>query len=147
MAHKFFLNFKQSWITRRGAKVEGPGFNKTHKVHPGTRKCYEYVIKDKEDVIPDMVQLAPVRHRQHPWLFGPATKLSSRSIIYPCNRGKCEVPCACLLCQKKYQKCRAGPFMWVPGVQAVLREPFRLSWVPPYRLQELLQHHVSLASF
>ena len=38
-------------------------------------------------------------------------------------------------------------FMWVLGVQVVFREPFRLSWVPPYRLQELLQHHVSLASF
>ena len=89
--------------------MEGPGFNKTYKVHPGTRKCYKYVIKDTADVNPDIVQLAPVRHHQHAWLFGPATKLSTRSIIYPCNRGKCEVPCACLLCQKKYQKCRAGP--------------------------------------
>ena len=109
MAHKFFLNLKQSWITRRGARVEGPGFNKTYKVHPGTRKCYKYVIKDTADVNPDIVQLAPVRHHQHAWLFGPATKLSSRSIIYPCNRGKCEVPCMCLLCQKQYQKCRVGP--------------------------------------
>ena len=89
--------------------MEGPGFNKTQKVHPGTKKCYEYVIKDEEVTNPDIVQLAPVNHCQHPWLFGPATKLSSRSIIYPCNRGKCVVPCVCLLCQKQYQKCRVGP--------------------------------------
>jgi uncharacterized C2H2 Zn-finger protein len=106
MAHKFFLQFKRSWITRRGAKLEG--FVKTGKVHPGTGKCYEYVIKDIEEANPESVQVAPVHHRRQPWLFGPATRLSSRSIVYPCNRGKCSVPCPCLLCRKKHPRCRAG---------------------------------------
>ena len=109
MAHKFCINFKQSWITRRGARVEGPGFDRSYKVHPGGRKCYEYVIKDNEDINADDVQIAPVLHHKKPWLFGPATKLSTRSIIYPCNRGACAVPCACLVCLKKFPRCRAGP--------------------------------------
>ena len=110
MAHKFFLEFKRSWITRQGAKVwRRSGSNKSHKIHPGTGKCYKYVIKDIEEASPESVQLAPVHQHRQPWLFGPATKLSSRSVIYPCNRGQCEIPCVCLLCQKLHPRCRNGP--------------------------------------
>ena len=65
-------------------------------------------MKDRNEITPERVQLVPVVHHQYPWLFGPATLLSSRSIVYPCSRGKCAVPCPCLLCDKKHPKCRAG---------------------------------------
>ena len=96
MAHKFSLNFKHSWITRRGPKLITLGLgNRRSSVHPGTKKCYEYVIKNTEESTPENVQLAPVRHSQQPWLYGPATVLSSWSIVYQCIRGKCSLPCPC----------------------------------------------------
>ena len=109
MAHKFSLNFKHSWITRRGPKLITLGLgNRRSSVHPGTKKCYEYVIKNTEESTPENVQLAPVRHSQQPWLYGPATVISSRSIVYPCIRGKCALPCPCRICKKQHPRCRAG---------------------------------------
>ena len=108
MAHTFLLQFKRSWITRRGPKLVTDGFGAKGKFHPGRDKCYEYVIKDIQDATPENLQLAPVQHHQQQWLFGPATTLSSRSIVYPCTRGKCSLPCPCMICHKKHQNCRAG---------------------------------------
>jgi hypothetical protein len=102
------MEFKRSWVTRRGPNLVHTGFRPKGKGYLDKYKCYDYVIKNMDKVTPDSIQLAPVRHRQYPWLFGPATMLSSRSIVYPCSRGKCELPCPCLICHKKHPKCRAG---------------------------------------
>ena len=109
MAHKFSLHFKHSWIIRRGPKLItlGIGRVKSNK-HPGTRKCYEYVIKNPDQSTPEYVQLAPVRQSQIPWLYGPATLLSTRSVVYPCVRGKCVLPCPCRICRKAHPRCREG---------------------------------------
>jgi uncharacterized C2H2 Zn-finger protein len=104
MAHKFSMQFKLSLITRRGPNLVTVG----GKFNPDRNKCYEYVIKDWKEGSSENVQLAPVHIRQKPWLFGPATILSSRSIVYPCTRGKCSLPCPCMICHKKHPKCRAG---------------------------------------
>ena len=104
MAHKFFLEFNRSWITRQGPNLVQTGFG----LKGQGRKCYSFAIKNNEEITPERVQLVPVRHHQYPWLFGPATILSSRSIVYPCSRGKCSLPCPCRICHKIHAKCRAG---------------------------------------
>ena len=38
-------------------------------------------------------------------LLGPATELSSKRILYPCNFGKCQIQCPCLLCTTKEENC------------------------------------------
>ena len=109
MAHKFSLHFKHSWITRRGPKLITLGIGKIKSSkHPGTRKCYEYVIKNPEESTPDHVQLAPVCQSHIPWLYGPATVISTRSIVFPCARGKCSLPCPCRICRKAHPRCREG---------------------------------------
>ena len=109
MAHKFSLNFKQSWITRRGANLIPDGTKgRRGKFHHGSKKCYEYVIKDRDDTTLEDVQLVPIQHVQVKSLYGPATILSSRQIVYPCSRGRCTVPCPCLICRKIHPRCRAG---------------------------------------
>ena len=109
MAHKFSLNFKQSWITRRGPNLIQENSNKSRgKFHPGRQKCYKYVVKDGNNAISEHVQLVPVEQVQVQHLFGPATILSSRQIVYPCSRGKCSLPCPCLLCARKHPRCRVG---------------------------------------
>ena len=109
MSHKFFLEFDRSWISRKGPNlIRTPGFGPKGKGSFDRRKCYSYVIKDRSKISPKSVQLVPVGYNQHSWLLGPATILSSRSIVYPCSRGKCSLPCPCLLCDKKHPTCRAG---------------------------------------
>ena len=103
MAHKFSLSFKKSWITRRGP-------NLVSKFHPGLgrQKCYEYAIRNRKSATHEDVEIAPIQYRRDKWLYGPATLLSSRQIVYPCSRSRCVVPCPCLICGKKHPRCRAG---------------------------------------
>ena len=108
MAHKFSLSFTQGWITRRGPNLIPVGLMFNGKFHPGRQKCYEYVIKDRNSATSENVQIVPIQYRKDQWLYGPATLLSSRQIIYPCSRFKCLVPCPCLICDKKHPRCRAG---------------------------------------
>ena len=109
MSHKFFLEFDRSWITRQGPNlVHTPGFGPKGKGSSDRRKCYNYVIKNRSEINPKRVQVVPVVHHQYPWLFGPATLIGTRSIVYPCARGKCSLPCPCLLCDKKHPTCRGG---------------------------------------
>ena len=109
MAHKFNMVFKKGWITRIGTNLIRKAFTSSREdFHPATKKCYEYVFLNWNDRSPDNIQLAPVKLYHHKWLFGPATKLKSKSIVYPCSRGKCSLPCPCLLCHKKVPVCRAG---------------------------------------
>ena len=111
MSHKFSVNFKFGWITRRGPNLLPEGqrrFRGTGKYHPGRHKCYEYIIKPGAAASHDDVQLLPIRHVKVQELLGPATSLDSRTIIYPCSRGKCIIPCPCMLCDKKHLRCRAG---------------------------------------
>ena len=111
MSHKFSVNFKFGWITRRGPNLLPEGqrrFRGTGKYHPGRHKCYEYIIKPGAAASHDDVQLLPIRHVKVQELLGPATSLDSRTIIYGCSRGKCNIPCLCMLCDKKHLRCRAG---------------------------------------
>ena len=83
MSHKFHLDFKKSWITRIGPKlVPDVVTSIRQKSNAGTVKKLE-LLKWKERC-PDKVQVAPIQLKKDEWLFGPATKLSTRSIVYPC---------------------------------------------------------------
>jgi uncharacterized C2H2 Zn-finger protein len=110
MSHKFNMDFKKSWITRRGPKlILSACSSASDHFHPGTKKCYEFLFLNWKDRSPEKIQVTPVKLHHHKWLFGPATKLSTRSIVYPCSRGKCSLPCPCLICQKKLPVCKVGP--------------------------------------
>ena len=107
MSHKFNLDFKKSWITRIGPKLLPNDVTSIrHKSIPVKRKCYEFEFLNWKERCPEKVQVAPVKLKKDKWLFGPATKLNTRSIVYPCSREKCALPCPCLICHKKYPDCR-----------------------------------------
>ena len=108
MSHEFNLNFKTSWITRIGFKLVPDAVNSfRQKSNPVMRKCYEFEFLNWKERCPEKVQVAPIELKKNKWLFGPATKLSTRSIVYPCSREKCALPCPCLICHKKHPHCRA----------------------------------------
>jgi uncharacterized C2H2 Zn-finger protein len=109
MAHKFALNFKNGWITRTGPKLIPVGLKFNAKFHPGRQKCYEYVVKDREGASQENVSVSPIQNRKDKWLYGPATLLTSRRIVYPCSRFRCGITCPCLICAKQHPRCRAGP--------------------------------------
>ena len=109
MAHKFNVDFKKNWITRRGPKlICGPLSSARETFHPVTKKCYEFVFLNWKERSPEEIKLAPVKQHHRGWLFGPASKLSTRAIVYSCSRGKCVLPCPCLICQKKPLVCKTG---------------------------------------
>ena len=68
-------------------------------------KCYNFSIISEQPCDPKCVKLEPVKLITEPWLFGPATDLKTRTIIYPCSRFKCLIPCPCLICEKKNPSC------------------------------------------
>ena len=68
-------------------------------------KCYNFTIISEQPCDPKCVKLEPVKLITEPWLFGPATDLKTRTIIYPCSRFKCLIPCPCLICEKKNPSC------------------------------------------
>ena len=52
------------------------------------------------------LKIVPGRVITSEWLYGAATMLETRTVVYPCVRFKCIVPCPCLLCRKVHPKCR-----------------------------------------
>ena len=46
----------------------------------------------------DKVELVPGKIIVKKWLFGPASLLKSKALIYPCSRYKCSIPCPCQTC-------------------------------------------------
>ena len=85
MSHKFHLDFKKSWITRIGPKLVPDVVTSIRpKSNAVNIKCYEFELLNWKERCPDKVQVAPIQLKKDEWLFGPATKLSTRSIVYPC---------------------------------------------------------------
>ena len=71
------------------------------------QNCCVLSVKEnpKNSLLPN-VQMEPVSYVKKEWLYGPATSLSSRKIIYPCTKFRCSIPCPCLICRKKHPTCR-----------------------------------------
>ena len=97
MHHKVEIDFGLSLLKARGFTVENGNFGE---------KCHKYKLVKDVEKNPDAIQVEPVKIIRVPWLFGPATELVTRQIIYPCSRSKCSLPCPCMICAKKHPTCR-----------------------------------------
>jgi hypothetical protein len=73
----------------------------------GSRKCHIFKFSNVKTSLPtDYFPLMPWKSISEAWLYGPATSLDSRKIVYPCSHFKCAVPCPCLLCSRVHPRCR-----------------------------------------
>lgn len=48
-------------------------------------------------------------------LWGPASSLKTRSLIYPCSFWKCRVPCPCNICSERSSLCKIPEHELSPG--------------------------------
>jgi len=98
--HQFHIEFSQRYISTEGPNIDGSDM--THFCHH-----YELSESDKTVALSGEVQLCPVNRVTQAWLYGPASDLASKSVIYPCRRYRCSLPCPCFLCRKVHPTCRA----------------------------------------
>ena len=99
MTHTYSLNFEKSIIS--ASCVHGS----RKRCKKAAHKCYEFFTKDLENRTGENVPIVPAKRRYLPWLFGPATSLITRSIIYPCTKYRCSLPCMCFICHKNPPTC------------------------------------------
>ena len=78
---------------------------RTVKTKEASEKCYNFSLISGHPRDPNCVELEPYKILTQPWLYGTATDRKTRTIIYPCERFKCLIPCSCLLCDKKNPSC------------------------------------------
>ena len=78
---------------------------RTVETKDASSKCYNFSIISDHPCDPERVELEPYKLIDQPWLYGPATDLKMKTIIYPCERFRCLIPCPCLLCEKKNPAC------------------------------------------
>ena len=64
--------------------------------------CHEFSLPFKAVAQSSKIKVFPGKVFSEDWLFGPASLLASRSVIYPCSRFRCSIPCPCQDCQKSY---------------------------------------------
>jgi hypothetical protein len=69
-------------------------------------RCHQFSFKENPQQGATSVEIVPGKAIESEWLYGAATMLETRTVVYPCVRFKCSVPCPCLLCQKVHPKCR-----------------------------------------
>ena len=105
MAYRYSLKYQQNLVT---GHRPGSGIFQWSKRHGrSTKMCPDFTINDAEGITPNNVPLFAVKQRKEEWLFGPATSLTTRSIIYPCSKSRCSLPCPCLLCHhRQHPRCR-----------------------------------------
>ena len=48
------------------------------------------------------VELIPGKLKDENCLFGPASQMNSKAVIYPCSRYKCSIPCPCQTCCEQH---------------------------------------------
>ena len=74
-------------------------------------KCHEFFVKDvtfkgspTKSRCKAIVSLVTGKYAES-YLYGPASSLSDKSIIYPCQKFKCRLRCPCHRCSKGCNKC------------------------------------------
>ena len=80
-----------------GATSEGKIKKKFIKLNEKSM-CHAFTIKYQCDEESVKVELIPGKLLVNKWLFGPASMLNSKAVIYPCSRFWCSVPCPCQTC-------------------------------------------------
>ena len=96
MAAKFSVDFKQNLIHEKDVNF-GKEFNS---------RCHKYSVKKEQHSSPTSIKIVPTKVLKKQWLYGPATCLEYKSIIYPCGNFTCSIPCPCLICSKTHPVCR-----------------------------------------
>ena len=97
MADSFNIHFEDNVLVGQGYKFD----------REANDNCFDFVVKENpNDSLLAKMQMEPVSYVKKEWLYGPATCLSSRRIIYPCTRFRCSLPCPCLICRKRHPTCR-----------------------------------------
>ena len=82
----------------------GSGKNTRQKARKdvGNSLCHNFTVKDTEAET-NAAKVLPGRVSDN-FLYGPACDIRTRSVIYPCNRSKCRIPCICKQCRKRMIK-------------------------------------------
>ena len=68
--------------------------------------CHEFSLTDSKVIESSKVELLAGRIVGSNWLFGPASTLDTKMVIYPCNRFRCKIPCPCQICQHLPPTCK-----------------------------------------
>jgi hypothetical protein len=97
MIFDYQLDFEEDFLLGSGENAR-----KKASRDVGNSLCHNFTIRenigetDTPKVLPGKVSDS--------FLFGPACDIKTRSVIYPCNRSRCRIPCICIQCRKRVTK-------------------------------------------
>ena len=86
---KYEADFEKNIIKCSGIKM----------TNDSDEKCYQFSREKSATMIAGVGLLKPGKLVKEKWLYGPATQLVTKSVIYPCSRFKCRIPCLCMQCE------------------------------------------------
>ena len=92
---KYEADFEKSIIKCSGIKMS----------NDSEEKCYQFSRDKSATMILGVGLLQPGKIVKEKWLYGPATQLVTKSVLYPCSRFKCGIPCLCMQCEMKHPSC------------------------------------------
>ena len=102
MIPTFEVNFGLNLIIGFGVKISDDSVV--------TERCHKFSIVDEKKPASSQYQLMSGKGISKKWLYGYAMSLDRKTVIYPCSRFRCSIPCPCLLCAKQHPRCH------VPGL-------------------------------
>ena len=94
MIYDYQLDFENDFLLGSGTNAR-----ERMKKDVGNSFCHTFTLREKDteiEVLPGQVSES--------FLFGPACDRKTRSVIYPCNRSKCRIPCICKQCRNRMTK-------------------------------------------
>ena len=71
----------------------------------GDEICHHFSLQDPVQEASSSVEILAGKTVKEDCLFGPATSLDSRGVIYPCSQNRCALPCPCRICRKIHPSC------------------------------------------
>ena len=88
MSFQYETQFGKNLIIGRAKKVS--------KNVEEARKCHQFSLGGKEET-GENIGVLPRKNVKEDWIFGPACLLD-RTLVYPCSRYRCSIPCPCKTC-------------------------------------------------
>ena len=106
--------------TLYGGLTKDPGFKGT--LWDKHIQCHEFSVKEVSpiNIQPDTlyceaeVSLVTGKYSEEN-LYGPASSLMDKSLIYPCTSNKCRLSCPCHICRNKSYMCQTVSHEKSPG--------------------------------